>query len=112
MSSIVFDFSFILHNQFVDFALIRLHFRDPFNPNTRFRPRRHRRSPRGHLPRLSRSAFRGGVIALVQIRKREERRQQHNFKTLPIFDVKPLELVERLRCGPGGELDVPVQIIV
>jgi len=96
VTSIVFDFSFILHDQFVDLTLVSLHLRDPFDPNTWFWPRRYRGSPRGHSPRLSRPAFGGGVIALVQIREREERRQQHNFKTLPIVNVKPLELVERL----------------
>lgn len=101
MASIVFDFPFIFHDQFVDLTLIRLHLRDPFDSNPWFRPRGHRRSPRGHLPWLTRSSFRGAVIALVQIREREERRQQHNFKTLPIFDVKPSKLIERLRCGPG-----------
>jgi len=104
MASIVFNFSFILHDQLVDLALVCLHLRDSFNPHTWFRPRRHRGSPRRCSPRITRSVFRG-MMTLVQIRERKERRQQHDLKTLPICDVKPSRLVERPQCkakGGGG----------
>jgi hypothetical protein len=50
------------------------------------------------------------MITLVQIRERKECRQHHNLETLPVINVEPSEVVERLRCGAG--LDIPVQIVV
>jgi hypothetical protein len=46
MTSIVFNFPLILHNQFVNLALVCLHLCNPFDSDTWFRLRRYRRSPR------------------------------------------------------------------
>ena len=46
MASIVFNFPLILHNQFVNLALVCLHLRNPFDSDTWFRLRRYRRGPR------------------------------------------------------------------
>ena len=112
MTSIVFDLPFSFHNQFIDLSLVRLHLRNPFNPHTWFRPRRHWGSPRGCSPQRIRSASRCGMMTLVQIREREERRQQHDLEALPVFYVKSSERVERLRCGAMTGVGVPVQIVV
>jgi hypothetical protein len=45
VTSIVFNFPLILHNQFVDLALVCLHLRNPFDSDTWFRLRRTQGEP-------------------------------------------------------------------
>lgn len=74
MTGIVLDFPLILYDHFVDLSLVRLHFRNPFNSHTRFRLRGHGGSSRRRSSLQAGPTFGSGMMALVQIREREERR--------------------------------------
>ena len=52
------------------------------------------------------------MMALVQIRERKERRQQHDLETLPVCDVKPWDWLSGHNTGRGVGLHLPVQVIV